>query len=204
MKNLGKSVIKSLVFILALLLTGNLTASVSNTLKIEADGIQKSVFLSFDDAINGEVTILLIDDNGAILHKEVVANQPVFTKKFNLKNLPAGKYYLEVSDDLAKVVQPLKISVATLEIDPTSRTKTYKPVYQFENNRLNINFLALNSDKIDVSISNAQDQLVLSEVFKTAGKPFGQRFDLSKLERGKYSIKINAGNQIYYKTVTIK
>lgn len=204
MKNSVKSLAKSLVFSLALLLTGNLTASVSNSIKIEVDGNQKSVLLSFNDVNNGEVIILLKDDNDAILHKEVVAIQTNFAKKFNLKNLPAGLYFLEISDELTEVIQPLKVSKSTIDLDPSARTKFYKPVYRFENNKLNINFLAINSDKINVYVFDAQNQQIFSEKFETNGKPFGQRFDLSTLEKGEYNIKIKAGNQFFYKTVTIK
>ena len=204
MKKLGKSVIKSLVFSAIFLIAGNLTASIPNTLKIEIEANQKSIFVSFNNTGEGDILIQIKDDNDAILHTEEVSNQPVFAKKFNLKNLPAGVYYLEVSDELTEVVQPLKISVSNIEMDPTARTKMYKPVFRFQNNRLDVDFLAINNNKITISVFGAQNQLVFSEQFENAGKPFGKRFDMDKLEKGKYSIKIAAGNQTYYKTVEVK
>lgn len=204
MKQLKNLVFKSLIFALPILLAGNLSASVTNTLKIETDPNEKSIYLSFNGDESNDVLIQIKDDNEAILHQEQVTNQKAFTKKFNLKNLPEGVYFINVSDELKEIVQPFEISLTSIKIDPSNRFENYKPVYRFKNNKLDINLLAINSNKVYVEVFDFQNQSIFDQEFENAGKPFGERLDLSKLEKGNYRIKVIAGNHTYYKTVEVQ
>ena len=201
MKNL---VIKSLIFVLPLLLAGTLSASITNTLKIETDANEKSIYLSFEANQSNVVKIQLRDKNEAILHQELVTNKIAFAKKFNLKNLPEGVYFLKVSDELKEVIQPIEISNSDLAIDPSTRMESYKPVYKYSNNKLDINLLAIDSEQISVVVFNADIQVIFTKEFKNEGKAFGERLDLNKLQRGTYTVKISAGNNTFYKTVEVK
>ena len=197
-------VIKSLIFALPILLATTLSASITNTLKIETDANEKSIYLSFQANESNAVMIQLKDANEAILHQEFVSNKIAFAKKFNLENLPKGVYFLQISDDLKEIVQPINISVSDLAIDPLTRIENFKPVYKYSNNKLDINLLAINNEKINIEIFNAENQAIFAKSFKNDGKPFGERLDLSKLQAGVYSVKINAGNNTFYKSVEVK
>jgi len=204
MKHLKNLVIKSLLFALPFLLAGSISASATDNLKIETDANEKSIYLSFSGEYASEVTILIKDDNEAVLHQEKVSTQKSFSKKFNLKNLPEGFYFLEISDEQKAVIQPMEVLVSTVEINPSNRFENYKPVYQFENNKLNINLLAINSNTVNIEVIDIQNQSIFNQEFKNAGKPFGQRLDLTKLEKGNYRIITKAGNFTYYKNVEVK
>lgn len=204
MKQLKNLVFKSLIFALPFLLAGKLSASVTNTLKIEPDANEKSIYLSFKGNQSINVLIQIKDENEAILHQEQVINQIDFSKKFNLKNLPEGIYFIEVEDELKEIVQPIEISASNVNVDPSNRIDSYKPVYQFKNNKLDINFLAINSEKVTVEVFDFQNLLIFDQEFENAGKSFGERLDLSKLQKGNYRIKVIAGNQTFYKTVKVK
>ena len=197
-------VIKSLIFALPILFATTLSASISNTLKIETDASEKSIYLSFKANKSNAVMIQLKDANEAILHQEFVSNKIAFAKKFNLKNLPNGVYYLKISDDLKEIVQPINISVSDLAIDPLTRIENFKPVYKYSNNKLDINLLAINNEKINIEIFNAENQAIFAKSFKNDGKPFGERLDLNKLQAGVYNVKIKAGNNTFYKSVEVK
>ena len=201
MKNL---VIKSLIFALPLLLAGTLSASITNTLKIEPDAKEKSIYLSFEANQSNVVKIQLKDKNEAILHQELVTNKIAFAKKFNLKNLPEGVYFLQVSDELKEVIQPIEISNSDLAIDLSTRMENYKPVFNYSNNKLDINLLAIDSEQINVEVFNADIQVIFTKKFKIEGKAFGERLDLNKLQNGPYTVKISTGNNTFYKTVEVK
>lgn len=204
MKKLSKLAFKILIFGLAFLFAGNLSASATNTLKIETDANQKSILLSFNVSQNSNVLIQIKDDNGAVLHAEEVVAQNEFAKKFNLAKLPEGTYYLEVSDELKDVVQPIEVFDSNIVLNPSSRAEYYKPVYRFQNKKLDINLLALSNAKINLEIFDFENHLVFSQTFENVNKTFGQRFDLSKLGDGKYTVRITTGNHIYYKNLEVK
>ena len=204
MKIIKNLVFKSLVLALPFLFVGNINASVANTLKIETDASEKSIYLSFEANNSSIVLIQIKDNNEVILHQEKITNQKAFSKKFNLKNLPKGEYFLEISDEIKDVIQPIEVSDSNVEIDPLNRSEHYKPVYVFNHNMLAVNFLALKNDKLTVQISNSQNREIFTQEFETGGLPFGKRFDMSKLEKGKYTVKVIAKEGVYYKTITVQ
>ena len=204
MKKFRNLAFRTLIFGATFLFAGSLLASATGNLKIETDSNEKSIHLSFHPNTKSDVLIQIKDNNDAILHTEKVVNQKFFAKKFNLKNLPEGTYYLVVTDELKEVVQPIEILVSKVAMDPDTRMEYYKPVYRFQDNKLDINLLALNNADINLEVFDFENQLVFSKTFENTDKTFGQRFDLSKLANGKYSIKITTGNHTYYKTVEVK
>ena len=204
MAQLKNLVLKSLIFALPLLISTALSGSATNTLKIETEPSEKSIYLSFKDNQSSNVFIQIKDKIGAVLYKEKVVNQKEFSKKFNLTNLPEGEYFIEVADDLKAIIQPIVILTSNIKITPSKRSEFYKPVFKYKNNKLDINLLANNCQSVAIDVIESHNQIIFSQKFKNEGKPFGERFDLGKLEKGVYNVRIIAGNQSYYKTVEVK
>ena len=175
MTQLKSLVIKNLVIAFTFIFAINLSATATNTLRIETDGFEKSIYLSFEarvnsDAIIQNILIQIKDENEAILHEERVTDQNAFSKKYNLENLPKGVYFVEISDDLREVIQPFEVTNSKITINPTTRKEIYKPAFHFSNNKLNINLLALNSNKVVVEIFDNQNQLIYTQKFQKREK----------------------------------
>ena len=160
--------------------------------------------MSFQDKQSSDVTIQIKDANNVILHQEKVTDQKSFEKKFNLKNLPVGGYFLEVSDEFKKVVQPIGVKFSNIEIDQLARSEFYKPAYQFKDNKLDIKLIATNCNEVNIDFYNEQNELIFRKKFENVGKPFAKRLDLNQLAKGKYQVNIKVGTQFYYKTVEVK
>jgi len=86
------------------------------------------------------IHIAIREAGGNVIMEETVSTRNDF-RKYNLKNLAAGIYTLEISDDLKISVQSFTITNSSVEMEPQTSV-TYKPVITWSENNLDINYLA--------------------------------------------------------------
>ncbi|KJD36852.1 hypothetical protein PW52_04265 [Tamlana sedimentorum] len=142
--------------------------------------------------------LTIIDANGVILYKEVIAETGNYQKAFDFTSLPDGNYTVELDKDLEIDTMPFSVSASEVVFNNDSKTVTYKPYARLENGVVYVSKLSLNEAPLEVNIYDANSDLVYSDnidhkkniqkaykleglgnnhyklVFKTEGKIFTQ------------------------------
>ena len=204
MKNLIHPIMKSIILAALFLLSGNINASISNSLKIEKEVDSKSLIVKFNVSHSEKVNIQLIDNFGVVMHKEDIIATNRFAKKYNLENLPSGIYNLVISDRTSKVVQPLQVFVADIEIDYSKQREIFKPAVRFKETYLDIDFIVFENADVKLELFDSAYETVYTKRFKDFGKVFGKRLNLKNLANGKYILKLSSGKEIYTEVIEVK
>jgi hypothetical protein len=131
------------------------------------------------------VHIAIRETGGSVIMEETVSTRNDF-RKYNLKNLPAGLYTLEISDDLKISAQSFKITNNSVEMEPETSV-TYKPVITWSENNLDINFLACGK-RTFVQVSDNAGKVVYAETVKVPA--IHRRYNTSDLAAGSYTVTV--------------
>jgi hypothetical protein len=128
---------------------------------------------------------------------ETLVSQPVRTieksRKYNLKNLPAGNYVLRMSDDLKVFSRNFTLDAdgVTLSGDLTVE---YKPVVKSTDTYLDVNFFT-QGKPATISILDHENNVVYRESFERPA--IHKRFDISRFGRGNYSVLCESAGKSY-------
>lgn len=122
------------------------------------------------------------------LEGETIISQQVRTtersRKYNLRNLPAGQYMLRMSDDLKVLSQNFALDHEGIVLSEEIAVD-FKPVINNTENHLDVNFFTRGRAST-VSILDGENNVVYSENFD---KPaIHKRFDISRFEKGTYTV----------------
>jgi hypothetical protein len=79
---------------------------------------------------------------------------------------------------------------------------TFKPQIVLKDTQLNVSLLALNNEKLTVSILDENQNIILEK--KLSGSVnLGQSYDLSQLNAGDYTIQLYTNGKVYDKLITL-
>lgn len=134
---------------------------------------------------SSSVDILIQDEDGITIY----SNQQELktSKRYSLENLEAGDYVVTVSNRIKTVANNITITEEGLFIDFNANT-TYKPVFNIDKNKIDVNYLAAGVDTY-IYIQN-NDQTLYQTTIEDS-KSINKRFDISKLPSGDYSLVIS-------------
>lgn len=143
------------------------------------------------------VTVQIKEIGGSVILDEVVKSEKGF-RKYDLHNLPSGTYTLELSDDLKIKIQNFVIKGEDLSMSKEVVT-IYKPVILVSENNIDVNLLTLNQN-VSVKILDDNDSVVFSE--KIVSPSIHKRYDLTRLSKGQYTMKVSFGGRSFYQHFT--
>ena len=188
-----------------LLLIGIICSTIGSLFAVDANPVntnivEKVITVNFDQATNAPVDVILKDMEGHILIEEALNSQDAQRRKYNLKNLPSGKYTLEVYEDFKVTKQTVRIDGKTAIL--TDEIITFKPVCSQTDNHWSINLLLLEKDA-DIEIYDAQSNLVYTKEYKGQNK-ITKSFDLTQLKPGTYNAIINIEGEVFKEPVFVR
>jgi len=154
------------------------------------------------EKLNAPATITLADADGNLLIDEKVIGKS-FAKTFNLSKLVNGDYSLSINTGLIETIQPLTLTDAVLVLDEKMRQEVYAPVINVGDDYVDLSFLNKRLGNVFVVFLNADDEVVYQENISNALK-VEKRYNLSRLPKGDYSVKVIAGNGDFYKAVALR
>lgn len=154
------------------------------------------------EKLNAPATITLEDAAGNLLIEEKVIGKS-FAKTFNLSKLEEGNYSLVVNTGLIETVQPLTLTDAVLVLDATKRQEVYAPVINVGDDYVDLSFLNKRLSNVFVVILDADEAVVYQENITNALK-VEKRYNLSRLPKGDYSVKVIVGDGDFYKAVALR
>tara|TARA_B110000027_G_scaffold134009_1_gene164395 strand:- start:17 stop:676 length:660 start_codon:yes stop_codon:yes gene_type:complete len=160
------------------------------------------VFIIQLSDIKYDTQCLLLNQQGVVIYKEDIASADSYRRSLNLMELPDGTYELKIEDDY-------KIETITLiknngKVAAANQVKTiaFKPQIVLKDTQLNVSLLALNNEKLTISIID-ENQNIISEKKLSGSMNLGQSYDLSQLNSGNYTIQLYTNGQVYDKLITL-
>jgi hypothetical protein len=152
--------------------------------------------------IKYDTKCLLKNQQGVILYKEDIARTQIFQRSLNLIELPDGTYELQIEDDYKTETTSLTKSNGKVMAANQIKITTFKPQIVLKDTQLNVSLLALNNEKLTVSILDENQNIILEK--KLSGSVnLGQSYDLSQLNAGDYTIQLYTNGKVYDKLITL-
>lgn len=194
--------LKIQISIIYLLLLVNLTKA-DHLIDLEIISSNNYSFVIQLTDVKYDTKCLLLNQRGEILYKENIASTDIFQRSLNLTELPDGNYNLRIEDNYKIVTTILTKSKGRVVTSNEDKNTTFKPQIMLKNKQLNVSLLALNNEKLEISIID-EEKNIISEKKLSGSVNLGQSFDLSQLSSGDYTIQLYTNGKIYNKPISLK
>lgn len=163
---------------------------------------QKSFVLHLDRVLTEKVQVRILDAEHHLLLSDAIREKGPFAKKYNLSNLPAGRYTVEIEDNYTIKYQPVEILDSSLVIDADHLTAIYKPFVVANGKLVDLTFLQLEDAKTEIEILDDAGFPVYNETIEDSGS-ITKRYDVSKLQAGNYVFQVAVKDRVYYRNFTV-
>lgn len=159
----------------------------------------KSVVLNLEKASKG-LTVRFTDADNNVLYSEKLKDGAI-SKKFDMKNLEDGTYFITTSD-LTKLV----VYTVTLNADEVNITKTeevLKPSFRKTSNGVALNFLNLDKSAVDVTVYDDNYRMIFNETFNDS-LIVNKAFNFKSAYEGNYKVVVTDANRAFSEYITIE
>jgi hypothetical protein len=147
------------------------------------------------------VDLALIDADGNVLYRGVIAKSEQHATSFNLANLPDGQYYLTAGNNAWWMSQGLTIKANSVNVDERNIQQVAKPTLTaYEKNKIKVVLPVSNVEQSTVAIYDPQNVLVQTDSFKGSVR----RFDLSGLPDGAYTFVVGPDQKQFTTRISIQ
>ena len=137
-------------------------------------------------------------NNGDLVYyKQTTKISTEYKKTFDFANLQNGSYVLKLKVNDTRVYREFEVN--NNEIVVGDSKMKFDPYFSFKNNELKFSYLNFDQENFNVSIYN-ENELFFN---KKLGKDFAiqEGFNLSKLEKGNYTVVLSSLNNEYVYTL---
>ncbi|MCW5517396.1 hypothetical protein [Muriicola sp. Z0-33] len=193
-----KTVIK-LSTVAGLLFTVAVGMAKEPNVKLISKGAEKSLVFQMD-AKAKETYIKLIDDNDNVIFKDKVSLGN-YAKRFNLSALPNGRYYFSTENAIKLYVYTLSVNESELIL--VDKSEKAKPVFRKKGDRLFLNLLNLDENKVDIKVIDSSDRVVFKETIEDESI-IEKAFNFEKAYEDRYMVVVKDNNDVYYEYVLVK
>lgn len=160
----------------------------------------KSVVLQMNNVKIGS-EISLWNESGKLLYKDQVSDNS-YSKVFNLNQLEKGELTLEVESAESLEVLPISVSEESAQFIKSEEKFYAKPVVRVADDMMRI-FLRDDHSGYNMVIKDQLGQSVYKNKIDESQKGL-QRYNVSKLSKGKYEIQFTADGRSFYHTIIIE
>ena len=157
------------------------------------------VAISNVDATNLQISIE--NDKGEkVYYKETDADNKDYRKVFDFSNLEKGDYKLSVTTNGLTTERAFSIDKENIAVG--KEKSLIEPYFAFKNGVLKVSYLNFPEEKVNLNFY-ANSDLVYS---KEIGNKFNvtEGYDLSKLEKGSYSVVLSTDSKSYSYDLELK
>ncbi len=199
----------AIVLILFFCLNFNLTAKMAEglfllkSIKIEKVEGEKSFKLLLGEGHARKVEIKFEDQYGEMLFHESINQYHAYQKRFELKKLPKGTYYLIVSDKASTTKQPIEVHRKNIEIKLSDSKKIFKPILTYDDEVLEIEQLDVTPFAVNIKLYDENGKLYLDETL-AAKRHLKKRFDFSEFTPDKYLMVITTKDEIHHNEIIVR
>lgn len=177
-----------------LMATGNLKV---NILPLTSE--TAVVAISNTAAVNFKISIE--NDRGEVVYyKETDADTKDYRKVFDFSNLDRGDYKLSVSADGFTSERAFKIQNKNIAVG--KEKSMLEPFFAYKNGVLKLSYLNFSEENLRLNFYDGNNLVYSKEI----GGKFNvtEGFDLSKLDRGAYSVVLSTGDESYTYNVNVE
>ncbi|MGF1559239.1 MAG: hypothetical protein ACFCUL_09135 [Flavobacteriaceae bacterium] len=193
-----KKIVRSIAVVALMIMTITVSAK-EPKLSLTANA-EKS--LTFElDAQSHETKISMVDYDDNVIYAEKIQGVLAYSKKFDLKNLPIGNYFLFVENELKKTVYTINVTSSMVEI--VERKENAKPVFRKTGERVFLNLLNLDKEVVNITVYDSENRIVFKEAVKDE-MLVEKVFNFDKAYAGNYTIVVNDGEDTFYEDVLVK
>ena len=185
--------------IVAFMLTTVVSMAKEPKLSVVSENDIKSLVFELDSQ-SKETTVQFIDANDRVIYSESISDK-VYIKKFNLKMLEDGVYYILAEDTMKYVVY--KISLKGNVVKIVERKENAKPVFRTLEDRVFLNLLNLDKYKVEIKVFDSFNRIVFKQDIKDA-MLVEKAFNFEKALADTYTIVVKSNSEVYYKNVVIE
>lgn len=161
-----------------------------------------SSFIIQLSGIKHDAKCLLLNQQGVVLYQEDIASAEIFQRSLNLIELPDGPYELQIEDDYKTETTSLTKINGKVTSANQIKTTSFKPQIVLKDTQLKVSLLALNNEKLTVSILD-ENQNIISEKKLSGSVNLGQAYDLSYLNPGHYTVELYTNGKVYNRLITL-
>lgn len=194
-----KKVIKNSILMLALLIATQVYSNQMDSIIINDD--DNNGIITIEKLKQG--TLLSIkDDRGMTLHKEKIKKSGLFSKRFNLENLPDATYYIELDNDTEIRTFSVEIKDQQPYIIKSDELIVAKPQIEVNGSMVKIEQNSHIDQSLEIKIYYEGNSIALEESFKDF-KNFKRSYDFSGSMRGDYTIVLNTKGKQFVNSISI-
>ncbi len=125
-------------------------------------------------------SLFIKDANGIILYKEVIEQEGIYSRGFDLSALPNGNYVVELEKDVEIKLIPFKVLETRVIFNKEEESTFFKPVTRVKNDLIYVSKLALDKENLNVEVYKKSEDFA-SESYELV---FEERMvDTKNLER---------------------
>ncbi|WP_248724682.1 hypothetical protein [Seonamhaeicola sp. ML3] len=159
----------------------------------------RSASLTIENVKQGNL-LSIKDVKGVTLYKEVIEQNGLYNKDFDLSSFKDGSYILELEKDMEINTIPFTVALNEVSFNKEEETTVYKPYVRESDGLILVTKLALEKEPLYVKVYGIYDgdtELLFSETIK--GTQAIER--AYKLEEGSYKIVIRSNNKDFTKFI---
>ena len=184
--------------IVAFILTTVVSMAKEPKLSIVSENDIKSLVFELDSQ-SKETLVQFMDANDKILYSESLDNE-VYLKKFNLKKLKDGFYYLLADDSIRSILYEILLEGDEVKI--VERKENAKPVFRTLGDKIFLNLLNLEKKDVEIKVYDSQNRVVYKETLRDQ-MLVEKAFNFEKAYNDNYTLVIKDGSDIYYENIAI-
>ncbi len=184
-----------------LLLVGNVLAADDSDTKISVRSLQsesKKALIRVVNAQSVEQAVLRIkDQQGRVLHREVLKGEDAYMKKYDFSSLPTGEYVVEVRTSAGVTEETFSLN------EGQTQAVYFKPAIKVEPQKVSVVFQNRINSPVSLKLFDERGRVLYEEQVASQEK-FAKGLDLSKLNGGQYSLSILGDNYVYTRSIDVK
>jgi prolyl oligopeptidase PreP (S9A serine peptidase family) len=172
----------------------------ANTPKIILSTTEEKV-LTFEFEAQKEATVIkMFDVESEVVYYEEIDGQKFISKKFDLKRLDKGTFYMSVETEFKELIYTISLTEESVKI--IAEEEKSKPFFRKKEDRVSLNFLNVDEGKVTVKIFSGDNRTVYSETFEN--EPIvSKTFNFQNALADTYTIIVKKGATSYYERVVI-
>ncbi len=197
MKNLNKVLLTAAMVVVS---TFALANDDKPNVKVERSGAKSFAVIAYDMG-ETQTQIQLKSESGSTLYNAVSSNGQHFAKRLDLNTLPSGNYALEVENNGSFTSTPIVIANDSAFVNLADQVTIIKPV------------ICQNGEKLDIILPDEAEAAALVTIYDAQNRKIAteslignelKRFDLSQLEKGAYTFKVETKGKNFMQSVSVK
>jgi hypothetical protein len=174
----------------------NEETATNTKVEIKGSEIEKTLLIEFSNIKEEDVTVSIMNEEGATVHIDKAKSIKAFNKKFNLEKLEKGKYTLKVVRENCKTTQLFDVTKKGIIIKENDRKEVFAPIVKEENSNFDVT-IAFIKNKYSILVLDLNGNTVFEETQKGLTQ-LNKRYNMSNLARGEYLFQISIDGETYY------